>query len=96
MSYRERERTRRKSIAQGAAQAEARRTGSASDKWWLTICRHTVACARCALTIRPGADLVFRRRPQESLCPRCADREAVQYTPSIAWERKRRGRGSAA
>jgi hypothetical protein len=91
MSYRSRERKRRQRIAQGRAQADARRSGSSAERYWLTVTRQTTCCARCGYVLRPGREVVYRHRPLEVLCVPCADREQVPYRPSLRWERDRAG-----
>jgi hypothetical protein len=91
VGYRARERKRRQRIAQGRAQATARRSGTSATGWWLTRCRSKTCCARCAGILAPGAEMIYRREPRESLCVPCADRAGIQYQPALAWLRGRRG-----
>ena len=77
--------------AQTAAQAAARRTGSSAPRWWLTIVRGATCCARCAVVLRQGSEMVYRHTPRESLCVACAqnDPDARTFKPSVRWERER-------
>lgn len=89
MSYRSRERKRRKRVAVDAEKRIAR-SAKSSDRWWLTIVRRTTCCARCSGILREGREMVFCKEPLECLCVVCADREQVRYRPSLAWERARK------
>jgi hypothetical protein len=80
-----------KKAAIARAQQRARRSGSASEHWWLTVVRKTTCCARCARILREGRDeMVFRKLPLEALCVLCADREQMRYRPSARWEQSRK------
>lgn len=92
LGYRQRQRRRKKRAAQRAAQREARRSGSSSRKWWLTICVQRVGCARCGRVLRPGAEMLYRKTPRESLCLACCERDPDvrrSCRPSLRWEREK-------
>jgi len=90
MGYKQRERKRKKSAAQVQTQAQARQTGSSAGRHWLTPVEHKTCCARagCRAILRPGAAMVYRHTPRETLCVGCAKREGIRYRPSLRWERK--------
>ena len=92
MSFKTRERKRRKRIASSAAQLQSRRTGSSAAKWWLTPLTKTGCCARCGRVLRRGRDGVYRHAPGELLCIPCADTTKVFYRPSLRWQQRERER----
>jgi hypothetical protein len=93
MGFKQRERGRREKAAQIAAQRVSRTTGSAEGKWWLTLVGIDTCCARCGQLLRRGMEMIYRARPREALCLRCAERDAMvrkAWRPSVRWERERR------
>jgi hypothetical protein len=95
MGYRARERKRRRRVAQGHAQTEARQSGSSARRRLLTIVRQKTCCAACGWILKPGADMVYRHEPREALCVRCADRDRLKYRPSLHWEKAHSTRAAA-
>ncbi len=96
MGFKQRERVRKRRAASDAAQVEARASGSAAGRWWLTVAVRDGCCARCAGVIRAGRECVYRHRPGELLCVSCAQNDPnVRWRPSLRWERERgrHGRG---
>lgn len=90
MSFKTRERKRTKRIAVTAAQTQARRSGSSSARWYLTIVSRDTCCARCAGMLRVGREMVYRATPREALCPLCAELDpTIRPRPSVRWERWR-------
>ena len=87
MSYKQRERKRKKTAAMKVSQLEARRAGKSSE-WWLTPVRTTTCCARCSGILRAGREMVYRAEPREARCLACA--EGLHYRPSVKWEQTRR------
>jgi hypothetical protein len=88
MGWKHREAKRKKQAAARRAQQEARASGSSARKWWLTIVSKDVSSAnvQCRRVLRVGAEMVFRKLPQEALCITCADRAGIYYRPSVRWE----------
>ncbi len=90
LSFKNRQRKRKRRARMQTDQREARRSGSSSGKWWLTPTRTTTCCARCGGVLRPPCDMVYRRTPREALCLLCADGDPlVKWKPSLAWERRK-------
>ena len=101
MGWKHREAQRKKAAATARARKESRKSGSSSNRWWLTILQSKTCCANpaCHGILRPGAEMVFRKVPEEALCVACADRAAIRYRPSVRWEQNRKaerdgGRGA--
>jgi hypothetical protein len=94
MGWKHREAKRKKRAAVARCRKESRESGSSSGKWWLTIVTRKTCCANpaCGGTLRVGAEMVFRKVPQEALCVACADRARTPYRPSAEWEKHRRAR----
>jgi hypothetical protein len=91
MSFKQRERKRKRRAAVPAAQKEARRSGSASPHWWLTIVIRNASCNRCGGALRMGRPMVYRAVPREVICIDCAERDGVSSRPSVQWEQARVG-----
>lgn len=90
MSFKSRERKRRKRVKMQTDQRESRRSGSSANKWWLTLTKTATCCARCGGVLRPGREMVYRRTPLEALCVKCAEADpSVTWKPSTAWEETR-------
>jgi hypothetical protein len=98
MSYKSRERKRRKKAAQaGAQRAHSDKTRS---RYYLTKIERDCRCSSCGWKLRVGGDMVYRKAGPVTLCHPCADRDPlVDYRPSLRWERveqtKRQGRRAA-
>jgi hypothetical protein len=100
MAWKHREAKRKQRAAIARDRTEARKSGSSSGRWWLTIVSRTTCCANpeCRGILRVGGEMVFRKVPQEALCVACADRAGIRYRPSARWEGTRRAtvtRGAA-
>jgi hypothetical protein len=89
LSYKSRERKRRKRAAQLQAQKGARRSESSADNYWLTPLVKAGACDQCECRLRTGRDGVYRHEPRELYCVACADTAGLFYRPSLRWERER-------
>ena len=77
--------------AESAPPRQARASGSAAGKWWLTPVSLDTCCARCGGMLRRGMDMVYRARPREALCESCASRDPEvrrSSRPSVRWERE--------
>ena len=85
MSYKSREKKRRRKLAIPKAEGKA-------DRHYLTIVSRPVCCNRCGGSLREGVECVYRHTPREILCLRCADLEQIYYRPSMRWERSQRRR----
>jgi hypothetical protein len=93
MSFRSRERKRRKRAALNRDQARAHRSGSASHRWYLTILIKACSCnnPECGRHMRPGRkgdprEIVYRREPRTILCVDCAQR--LGLWPEVRLSRK--------
>lgn len=91
MGFKQREKKRKAKAAQTVARRDARKTGTSSGKWWLTLVKKTTCCATCGGVLREGAEMVYRARPCEALCKACAEKDpgARMARPSVRWERSR-------
>jgi hypothetical protein len=83
MSYKTREKKRRRDIAIANARPKA-------DRHYLTIVSRAGCCNDCGGSLRPGKECVYRREPREILCKNCADERKIQYRPSRRWEKANR------
>lgn len=90
MSYKSREKRRRRKIAQERSQKLQR--GKYANRWYLTIVKRKASCNQCGGPLRIGDECVFRKTPGEILCVRCADRRGIKYFPSLTWDRRYRKR----
>ena len=92
MSWRARERRRKKRLALRRDKSTARKSGSSKRAWYLTLASSKTCCARisCRRILGVGSEIVYRHEPMEILCVPCADREQVPYRPSVRWERSRK------
>ena len=97
MSFKTRERKRKKRAAVNRDQARARKSGSSSQRWYLTLVIKPCSCnnPECGRHMRPGGkgdprELVYRREPRTVLCVDCAQKLGIQYRPSARWEQSRR------
>jgi hypothetical protein len=79
VSYRSREKKRRKKAAMNAAKGHA-------DRHYLTMVKQPACCNKCGRPLRHRAECVFRYRPMEILCKGCADERRIQYRISRRWE----------
>jgi RNase P subunit RPR2 len=81
MSYKTREKKRRRNIAIANARPKP-------DRHYLTIVRRAGCCNACGHSLRPGSECVYRFEPREILCKDCADGAGIQYRPSKSWEKR--------
>jgi hypothetical protein len=89
MSFRGRQRKRMKKIAIENARKKARRAGTSSVHWYLTIAIRATCCARDGRMIRPGEDFVYRASPREALCCLCAESAGIKPRLAVRWETAR-------
>ena len=83
MSYKSREKKRRRKIAIANARGRA-------DRHYLTPVSRHCCCNRCGGSLRAGRDdAVYRHTPREILCLRCADAGKVPYRVSRKWEQRK-------
>ena len=99
MSFKTRERKRKQRAAVKRDQARARESGSAAQRWYLTIVTKPCSCnnVECGRHMRPGSkndprELVYRREPRAILCVDCAQKIGIRYRPSLRWEQSRRAK----
>lgn len=92
MSYKSRQRKRKKRIAIARNQRAARTLGSSASRWWLTIVGNDTCCARCGRILRSGDEFIYRHCPQEGRCIRCGEQlaDSRRFGVSQRWERSRR------
>ena len=83
MSYKTREKKRRRDIAVANARPKA-------DRHYLTIVSRAGCCNDCGGSLRPGAECVYRYEPREILCKNCADLRKIPYRLSKRWEKHNR------
>lgn len=83
MSYKTREKNRRRNIAVANARPKA-------DRHYLTIVSRAGCCNDCGGSLRPGGECIYRFEPREILCKECADGRKIPYRPSRRWEKHNR------
>jgi len=88
MSYKTREKKRRRKIATEKARAHQRE--NYADRHYLTIVSRSACCNNCGSSLRAGGECVYRYEPREILCKDCADAQGLHYRPSRSWERRNR------
>lgn len=93
MSYKSREKKRRKKIATGNVREKHGETMKA--RHYLTITTRACCCNGCGRGLRTGDESVFRFEPKEIVCLSCAELRKLHYRPSQRWEKakaKKKGR----
>jgi hypothetical protein len=94
VSFKSREKRRRRNLGDKLASAVARRnrTKDTARRWFLTIAKRPGRFDCCRQTFKRGDAIVFRYEPGAIRCQRCAERdpESKGYGPSIRWERNQR------
>ena len=81
MSFKSREKKRRRKIAMLNARGKA-------DRHYLTPVSRHCCCNRCGASLRAGCDdCVYRNTPREILCLGCATTEKIPYRLSRKWEK---------
>lgn len=94
MSFKSREKKRRKKAAIGNARTKHGETMKA--RHYLTIVQRDCCCNDCGKRLPRGGEMIFRFEPKEVICKVCAERREVKYRISRSWDRqrlKRRGSG---
>jgi len=91
MSFQSREKKRRYNRAVKKSKRE--HAAETAGRWFLTFARKTASCAYCGIGLAAKGEIVYRHRPREIRCVRCAGRleDSRGYRPSLRWERARRG-----
>ncbi len=87
MSFTVREKRRRKEIA--VAQARKQHGETMQGRHYLTVVSRTCSCNDCGARLCEGGECVYRNRPREILCKRCADKRGIVPRISTRWERQR-------
>ena len=90
MSYKSREKKRRKMAAINNVRAKHGET--MKGRHYLTIVSRDCCCNSCGTSLRKARqdEAVYRHTPREILCLTCATKSGVQYRPSRTWERAKR------
>jgi hypothetical protein len=89
MSYKSRERKRRRKAA--VSRAKRQYSAVTDARYYLTPVKHHCRCSACGGKLAPGVAMVYRRSGPVTLCVPCADRDSlVEYRPSIRWEQSRK------
>ena len=84
MSFKSREKKRRRKIAMLNARGKA-------DRHYLTPVSRHCCCNRCGSSLRAGRDdCVYRHTPREIFCLNCANTKKVRYRLSQRWERRKK------
>lgn len=78
MSYKTREKKRRRKIA--IANARAQHGETMAGRHYLTIVSRSACCNGCGGSLRKGRECVYRYRPREILCKNCADARGREIT----------------
>jgi hypothetical protein len=94
LSFKSREKRRRRNLEGKLATAGARRnrTEETARRWYLTLAKAPGKCACCGDRFERGAEIVYRHEPRETRCVRCASRleDSRGFRASIRWERSKR------
>ena len=91
MGYKSREKKRKYRAEQNAVAKSKRLHEKATGRrWFLTLVRRDCACAWCGRVLRRGGEMVYRHRPRENRCVRCADAdpESKGYRTSRKWAKE--------
>jgi hypothetical protein len=95
VSFKQRERKRKRRAAQLEARdvsrrAAPRRSADAAARHWLTVVKEPCSCNACGGALRPGREFVYRHTPRQILCLGCADEQGVRTRRSLAHDKKHR------
>jgi hypothetical protein len=87
MSFESRRKKRRHKRIE--AKARQRRSPESARRWFLTLAKQPGKFSCCGGVFERGAEIVYRHKPREVRCVRCADcdPESKGYRPSLRWER---------
>lgn len=90
MSYKSREKKRRKQIAIGNVRAKHGET--MRSRHYLTIVTRDGSCNGCGKALRKGRgdEAVYRHTPREIVCLSCATERGIKWRTSRSWERAQR------
>ncbi len=87
MSFRSREKKRKAKAAIKISRHVHRDT--MAGRHYLTIVSRTCSCNECGARLKEGGECVYRNRPREIICKRCADKRGLVPRISTRWERER-------
>lgn len=88
MSFKSREKKRRRKLA--IANARAKHGETMASRHYLTPVSMNCCCNRCGKSLRAGKDdVVYRHTPRELLCLECATAESVEYRTSRKWDARK-------
>jgi hypothetical protein len=70
----------------------ARRAPETAKRWFLTLAKKPGRFGCCGDRFERGAEIVYRHKPREVRCVRCAERleDSRGFRPSMRWERAKR------
>ena len=88
MSYKSREKKRRRKLAQ--ANVRSKHGETMKSRHYLTITTRACCCNDCGRRLRRGDESVFRFEPKEIVCLTCAELREIHYRPSQRWEKAHR------
>jgi hypothetical protein len=94
MSFQSRQKKRRYKRVE--ANAKRKRTQESARRWFLTLAKKPGVFDCCGARFDRGAEVVYRHKPREVRCVRCAGRleESKGYRPSVRWDRAHRHKGT--
>jgi hypothetical protein len=88
MSFKSREKKRRRRIAVARVRAKNRET--MAERHYLTVVSRHCCCNSCGGSLRAGRDdCVYRHTPREILCLRCATDQQIRYRTSRKWDQRK-------
>jgi hypothetical protein len=88
MSFKSREKKRRRKLAM--ANARAKHGETMASRHYLTVVSRDCCCNRCGASLRAGRDdCVYRHTPREILCLGCATTQKIRYRLSRRWEQRK-------
>jgi hypothetical protein len=90
VSFKSREKKRR--YKRAVERSKRIRSEETAGRWFLTLARKNCVCACCPSRIGAGGEIVYRHKPREVRCVRCAERleDSRGFRPSMRWEKARR------
>ncbi|KAA0275383.1 MAG: hypothetical protein EDQ89_00175 [Acidobacteria bacterium] len=90
MSYRSREKKRKRKAAVG--NVRAKHGDVMRSRHYLTMISRNCCCNACGTALRRSRhdEAVYRHEPREILCLSCATERQIDYRTSRSWDRKRK------
>jgi hypothetical protein len=90
------EQAEEEALQEGRSERQAQGTQESARRWFLTLAKKPGVFDCCGARFDRGAEVVYRHKPREVRCVRCAGRleESKGYRPSVRWDRAHRHKGT--